>query len=313
MAIRSLADLDDATDVVVPLDVRGWEVRTAADDSKVGSVHDVLIDETGRARYLDVDLGFLQKHVLLPVGQGTVDESSDVIWVHAVDRDSFDDIPRYDHDTAEVTADFEQQVVTGYQRATGPRRYDRVEYGGGVPPRARATVQDDPTVMGTEHVRLRRLSELGDYEVADDDPDPRGWEIVGAAGEPLGEVDDLVVDPQAMKARYLAVDLKDEFVRDDAGDHVLVPVGYARLDENDRRVRVDALRGPTVQSLPRYGDEFDEAYEDRIDRHFTEGFSGEHRYAHPRYDADRLYGTRTIGGARTTTAGDRVCDVRLRR
>lgn len=48
-----------------------------------------------------------------------------------------------------------------------------------------------------------RMSELGDYRVSDEDPDPRGWSVVGRDGATIGRVEDLIVDTAAMKVRYL--------------------------------------------------------------------------------------------------------------
>ena len=310
MTMRSVNKLDSEQVIrSIPVDVRGWDVRTAADDEKVGSVHDVLVDASGAARYLDVDLGIFRKHVLLPIGQAAADTETNVLRVHAMDKDDFKEIPEFDHDAGAVTADFEQRLTTSYDRASSGRRYQRTEYGGSSP----LAVAGDPTVLGTEEIRLRRLSELDDYEVADRDTDPRGWQIVDSAGERLGEVDDLVVDPQAMKARYLEVDLRHDVIGDEEADHMLVPVGYARLDEDSRRVLVDALRESDVRTLPRYAHDFDDSYEDRVDRHFARGFEGDNRYRHPRYDAERLYATRAIGSARETRGSGRICDVHVRR
>lgn len=310
MVMRSVNELDSEQVIrSIPLDVRGWEVRTAVDDEKVGSVHDVLVDTSGTARYLDVDLGIFRKHVLLPIGQAVADADANVLRVHAMGRNDFEDVPEYDHEAGSVTAEFEQRLTGSYDRASSGRRYQRTEYGGSSPIAAAGA----PTVMGTEEIRLRRLSELDDYEVADHDPDPRGWQIVDSSGERLGEVDDLVVDPQAMKTRYLEVDLRHDVIGDEEADHMLVPVGFARLDEDNRRVRVDGLRESDVRTLPRYAEDFDEKYEDRVDRHFARGFQGDMRYGHPRYDAERLYSTRSIGGDRETRASGRICEVNVRR
>ena len=309
MPLRSVNDLENATDISIPIDTRGWAVRTSADDEHVGSVNDVLVDENGTARYLDVDLGMFRKHVLVPVGQARADEREDVIWVHGMDKDSLGEIPEYDHHKKLVTDELERRLTAGYDRGVRAR-YHRPEYGG----LGTATAVHEPPPLGTEAVRLRRLGELGDYEVADHNPDPRGWALIGGAGEKLGEVDDLVVDPQAMKARYLDVELDSSIAGDQDADHVLIPVGYARLEEHDRRVRVDALDREHIRAMPRFDDEFDESYEDRIDRHFSVRFEGDSLYRHPRYDADRLYGARAGGlmPGRTSVQG-RYCDVDLRR
>jgi photosynthetic reaction center H subunit len=311
MALRSVNQLDSATDLSIPVDVRGWEVRTTVDDEKVGKVHDVLVDEGGSARYLDIDLGIFQKHVLLPVGQAATDEQRDVVWVGGMDKDSFKNVPKYEHGEDVVDAEFESRLGSRYDESYRAPRYHRPEYGGAGAPLWARTSASSARVMGTEEIRLRRLSELDDYEVADHDPDPRGWELVGAAGEEIGRIEDLVVDPQAMKARYFEVELKGDVIGD--ADHALIPVGYARLDATHNRVRVDTLDRGAVGTLPRYRESFDDEYEDRIERHFSSRFEGSSRYRHPRYDSVRLYSARTRTTDRTPSTDDRLGDVHLRR
>jgi uncharacterized protein (TIGR02271 family) len=85
---------------------------------------------------------------------------------------------------------------------------------------------------------LRRLSDA-DFEVANDEPDVRGWTVVDRSGEECGEVDDLIVDTEAMKVRYLQVDPEDA---DGAGDDrdLYIPIDSVDLDRDDKRV---VLRG----------------------------------------------------------------------
>ena len=101
-----------------------------------------------------------------------------------------------------------------------------------------------------EFDRVVPLNQLDGYAVADDDPDVRGWEVISADGRRIGEVDQLLVDRAAMKVRYLDVDVDDTLVDDDR--HVLVPIGYARLEEERSRVFVDNLVAAQVATLPAY-------------------------------------------------------------
>jgi uncharacterized protein (TIGR02271 family) len=99
--------------------------------------------------------------------------------------------------------------------------------------------------------RVMPLNRLHGYAVADDDPDIRGWEVISADRIRIGEVDQLLVDTEAMKVRYLDVDLDERMVA--AGDrHALIPVGYARLEEDRSRVFVDNLVSTQVATLPAY-------------------------------------------------------------
>ena len=51
------------------------------------------------------------------------------------------------------------------------------------------------------------LGRLRRYKVADGDPDVRGWQVYGNDGQTIGQVDDLLVDPDALRVRYLQVRL----------------------------------------------------------------------------------------------------------
>jgi hypothetical protein len=107
--------------------------------------------------------------------------------------------------------------------------------------------------MPNESDRVVPLSRLDDVEVVSGDPDVRGWEVVAADGRRLGRVDELLVDTGAMKVRYLEVGVDPALL---AGDrHVLIPVGYTRLQRHRTRVVVDELRPEQLQSLPPRTDE----------------------------------------------------------
>src|SRR5919202_6803373 len=79
------------------------------------------------------------------------------------------------------------------------------------------------------------LSDVNDLKVAEGNPDVRGWDVLASDGTEVGEVKDLLVDPAALKARYLVVELDDDVagVKD---RRVLIPMGAARLDDRDDNV-----------------------------------------------------------------------------
>ncbi len=69
MALIPLSKADPSHLHPDTFDGRGWEVRSEADDDKVGTVDDVLMDASGMPHLLDVDLGVFKKHVLVPLGK----------------------------------------------------------------------------------------------------------------------------------------------------------------------------------------------------------------------------------------------------
>jgi hypothetical protein len=100
--------------------------------------------------------------------------------------------------------------------------------------------------------RVVPLGQLDDYRVAQDDPDVRGWEVLASDGRKIGEVDELLVDTNAMKVRYLDVDVDDGVIGDGMDRHVLIPIGYARLERDRDCVMVDGLAAADLQGLPSY-------------------------------------------------------------
>ena len=103
-----------------------------------------------------------------------------------------------------------------------------------------------------ENPVLRRLRELPDFEVADGNPDVRGWAVRGGDGHSLGVVHELIVDPQALKVRYLDVELEARFRPNDYETHILLPIGVASLDAEDDNVFVPALTAESVRNYPPY-------------------------------------------------------------
>jgi uncharacterized protein (TIGR02271 family) len=171
--------------------------------------------------------------------------------------------------------------------------------------------------MARDHTndRIVPLDELSDFKVADEDPDVRGWDVLSADGRRIGGVENLLVDTAAMKVRYLDVDVDDDLAGTDRDRHVLVPIGYARLDRDDNRIMVDSLNGSDVTNLPAYKKErLTRDYENTVrsswDREFKNTSASTDRdfYAHDSFSDDRFYGRdrRTDGEERLTLSEEQL-------
>lgn len=156
---------------------------------------------------------------------------------------------------------------------------------------------------------IAKLNELDNYEVADHDPDVRGWDVMSADGRKIGEVDDLVVDTSAMKVRYLDVNLDKDFRGSDKSRHILIPIGHAQVHEQDDNVMVAGLTASNVNTVPAYPGRLDRSYEDSVRTYFAgsgaAADTGGEFYSDRDFDEDRFYSSRrgAAGGrddARTT-------------
>lgn len=81
---------------------------------------------------------------------------------------------------------------------------------------------------------LVRLSDLGKWDVAEGEPDIRGWEVRTVGGRELGKIQELLVDPDAGEVVMLDVDLTGTH------QHALVPLRIVEIDRPRRIVRMDS-------------------------------------------------------------------------
>lgn len=84
MALLKLKDFDpNYRQTIVDDGLIGFSVYAGTNDEKIGTVKDILVDETtGKFRYLIVDLGFwiFGKKVLLPIGLSRIDFTDEHIY-----------------------------------------------------------------------------------------------------------------------------------------------------------------------------------------------------------------------------------------
>jgi uncharacterized protein (TIGR02271 family) len=88
-----------------------------------------------------------------------------------------------------------------------------------------------------------------DYNTHSNDPDIKGLSMY-AGTEKIGSITDILVDEEG-KFRYLIVDSGGWIM----GKKVLLPIGYARIDYQNKRVYADTLTKAQVEALPEFTDD----------------------------------------------------------
>jgi len=117
--------------------------------------------------------------------------------------------------------------------------------------------------------RLVRLKDLGSWDVAEGEPDIRGWEVRTVGGRDLGKVKELLVDPDAGEVVMIDVDLSG------TDRHALVPLRIVEIDRPRRVVRMDS-----ADLTPAEEEAASESQETRTEgRERTWSDSGRVRYA----------------------------------
>ena len=93
---------------------------------------------------------------------------------------------------------------------------------------------------------LAEMREHREYRVCKDNHDPRGWPVRTSDNRELGKVSDLIIDEEAMNARYLVCTFSLEKRR------VLIPTGFARLDNRGKVVHLDFITREELAKIPSY-------------------------------------------------------------
>jgi uncharacterized protein (TIGR02271 family) len=165
----------------------------------------------------------------------------------------------------------------------------------------------------------KRLQELGgsDFEIAEGQPDIRGWDVKDENGKRIGEVDELIFDVQSLKVRYIVLDLEGNVFDLDTRD-VLVPIGIAQLHDKGDDVVLSGVTADQIRSLPAYDkDTFGSDAENRIRNVFggaggaavaasaltpgTGRNSDDDFYDHDHFNEDNLYRNRNAKAEDATT------------
>ncbi|MBW4547726.1 MAG: DUF2382 domain-containing protein [Symplocastrum torsivum CPER-KK1] len=119
MALFKIADFNPnyQQDAFEGEDIKGLDVYAGRTAEKIGTIEDVLVDETGRFRYLVIDTGFwiFGKKVLLPVGRCHVDAEAHRIYAIGIaHKEQAEKLPEY-HESMTVDYDYEERVRKVYR------------------------------------------------------------------------------------------------------------------------------------------------------------------------------------------------------
>lgn len=98
--------------------------------------------------------------------------------------------------------------------------------------RDQAGVGPDPETARRR--RLVPLDQLDGYKLADGEPDIRGWDVRTLNGREIGEIEDLLIDPDHGEVVMVEVGLRE------GGVHAEVPIRSVQLDRSSKAVLVDS-------------------------------------------------------------------------
>lgn len=150
-----------------------------------------------------------------------------------------------------------------------------------------------------KNAALIRLKEMEGYAVSDKDPDVRGWKVISKNGKEVGTIDELIVDQDAMKVRYLDIDLNDDFLESGRDRHLLLPIGVAEIDEKDDLVFIPGIDRAMVSKIPAFdGNHLTRDYETTLinvlseDNVTSTGGENENFYDREQFNDNNFYRSR---------------------
>ena len=206
-------------------DLVGWDV-TDREGNRIGDLADLLLGRDGQLRFVSVNLGLFRKHVLIPAEM--LEWGPRALVVSPWSSEQVKALPAYESQplTAEVLEEMER---------AHPRFY-------GAAPAA-----DD----GGEP-RIVPLAQARDFRLARGAPNLRGWTVFAGDNDRVGTITDMLVDPVAMKVRFIAVDLADDLFTLREDRHVLVPMEKVELRERGEDAWIQGATAREISALPAY-------------------------------------------------------------
>ena len=137
MSLQSIAEFDPNYDRdSIDNDLISRQVSIAQTDEEIGTVEDVLVDESGRLRYLVVSAGPWKSHqkFLLPIGRCQTNRGAEAILLMGIpNKEALEQLPPYQSDN-QIDYDYEEEVRNVYRQLlatdgnTEAVNYDRDSY-----------------------------------------------------------------------------------------------------------------------------------------------------------------------------------------
>jgi hypothetical protein len=134
---------------------------------------------------------------------------------------------------------------------------------------------------------LVELSKSG-YEIVPDEPDIRKWKVRNTEGRILGIVDDLILDKDLRKVRYIVLDL-DGKPLNLVSRKILIPIGISQFDDIDDVVVLPVITVEQLATLPTYTGRIRRDEERKIRRLFSAPDPNTRVDYDDRYDDDNFY------------------------
>lgn len=116
-----------------------------------------------------------------------------------------------------------------------------------------------------DKTQTNHLQELthSEYKIAKEHPTINNWRTVDNTGKFIGKVKDLLFDKEALKVRYVIINLKNGELLNEDRD-VIIPIGKIFINKLTQRVVLPGIHKHHLSSLPHYLDVGSLTQEDEV-------------------------------------------------
>ncbi len=255
--LYKLKDLKNYKIVKPDSDVRGWDVFSN-DKKNIGIIDEIIVDpKLKKVCYLDIYLHSDIKtkngnrHLFVPVNTIKFDLIKESVYLTNIKTViSLRKIEPGNEQTGEESGkNHEMMNNNDLSQSSEDSFYNNKLF-------------DESNFHRSKEKKLCRLRELDNPRIFENFPDVRGWHVITSDNINIGQVDDLFIDKEINKLRYLDIKIYEGPIFD-VERHILVPVGLAELDEDNNKILIKIDSNDFVNYPPYNGEEISD-YENSL-------------------------------------------------
>jgi sporulation protein YlmC with PRC-barrel domain len=265
--LYKLKDLKNYKIVKPNLDARGWKVFSL-DNKDIGIVDEIIIEpKLKRARYLDIYLNSeiklknRSRHLFTSVKMVKFNrENKSVNLINIKTAITLKKIENNSEPEKEFGEKGHEEAKNNRYQSQGNDFYS-------------SELFDESNFFKSKEKKLFRLKELQKSSNFQEVPDFRGRCVITSDFIDIGKVDELLIDNDVNKIRYLDVKI-DQGPIFDTERHILIPIGLAELggdDNNKIQIKIDSNE---FINYPPYNGEPISEYENSLFNPFNKNDDG---------------------------------------
>ena len=253
--LYKLKDLKNYKIVKPDADVRGWNVLSS-DKKSIGIIDDILVNpKLKKVGYLDIYLNNDIKikngnrHLFVPVNMIKLDWENET--VNLLNIKTITSLRRIEPEEKEKIKYQPEIMDQDYLSQIGDDNlYNNKLF-------------DESNFHKSKEKKLYKLKELNNAEIFENFPDIRGWCVLTSDYINIGQIDELIIDKEFNKVRYLDVKIYEGPIFN-TERHILVPIGLAELGvNNDSKIMIKVDSNSFV-NYPPYNGEAISDYENSL-------------------------------------------------